>query len=607
MAHGRVARTPSSPRWSTRARATTCRCTACRATWTSMRAGLRAGPHAHADDELDDYMEGSAATVGRIMAPLLGAPGGLAEDVARLGVAFQLANFVRDVRVDWAAGPRLPPRPARGRPPRRRRRRARLREQVAREVARARALFAETAGRRAARWRRRCAPASALARAVYGRVLDRVERNGFDVARAPRALRAAGRPTGAVAGALVGARRDDRPGHGPRRASARRWTARAPTSWSAARASAGLAVARELARAARRPRSTCSSSTATRSASAPTSACAAPTPWLHAMGVASAIRRELPYMTFATPHGRVRYRLPWSWSAFDYRELCERAVGAVRRRPLRDGEGRGPRPARRRRRRRAHRPRRPCARRSSSTRWAGGACWPTPHFQPPDAPLSRGLEVHPHARRRAATRSTSGSSARSCAAATAGACRRAARRASASAPTSPRDHVKEPTVRARRRGSTPRPSASRATGSRTACARAVEDGVFCVGDSAGHCFPLSGEGIRTALLLRRRLRARAARACSPARQDRGRGAGALRGLPRRATPAPSAARCALQRLIPALPPRALDAAPARAARPSRSSTARSAGTSTRRTRPSPPARPRPRPARPARDALLKAG
>ena len=40
------------------------------------------------------------------------------------------------------------------------------------------------------------------------------------------------------------------------------------------------------------------------------------------MGVAGAIRQELPYMTFTTPHGSVRYRLPWSWSAFDYRELC---------------------------------------------------------------------------------------------------------------------------------------------------------------------------------------------------------------------------------------------------------------------------------------------
>ena len=27
---------------------------------------------------------------------------------------------------------------------------------------------------------------------------------------------------------------------------------------------------------------------------------------------------------------------------------------------------------------------------------------------------------------------------------------------------------------------------------------AAEDGVFFAGDSAGHCFPLSGEGIRTA-------------------------------------------------------------------------------------------------------------
>ena len=49
--------------------------------------------------QLDDYMEGSAATVGRVMAPLLGAPE--PEAVARLGVAFQLTNFIRDVPVDW--------------------------------------------------------------------------------------------------------------------------------------------------------------------------------------------------------------------------------------------------------------------------------------------------------------------------------------------------------------------------------------------------------------------------------------------------------------------------------------------------------------------------
>jgi 15-cis-phytoene synthase len=151
--------------------------------------------------ELDDYMEGSAATVGRIMAPLLGAPPALAEDVARLGVAFQLANFVRDVRLDWELDrvylPGLPEddlRAGAATP--------RLRRQVAREVARARALFAETAGVGVA-----LAPSMRtgvrLARAVYGRVLDRIERNGFDVLER-RARLAPWEATGAVAGALVG-------------------------------------------------------------------------------------------------------------------------------------------------------------------------------------------------------------------------------------------------------------------------------------------------------------------------------------------------------------------------------------------------------------------
>ena len=52
--------------------------------------------------------------------------------------------------------------------------------------------------------------------------------------------------------------------------------------------------------------------------------------------------------------------------------------------------------------------------------------------------------------------------------------------------------------RARRRRSASRPTATRATGSRTGSAPAVEDGVFFVGDSAGHCLPLTAEGIRTA-------------------------------------------------------------------------------------------------------------
>ena len=54
---------------------------------------------------------------------------------------------------------------------------------------------------------------------------------------------------------------------------------------------------------------------------------------------------------------------------------------------------------------------------------------------------------------------------------------------------------------------------------------ATEDGVFFVGDSAGHCLPLTAEGIRTALLLRDRLR-RAS--CAPCRGPQDPRAGAAR-------------------------------------------------------------------------------
>jgi 15-cis-phytoene synthase len=130
------------------------------------------------DAELDSYMAGSAAAVGRIMAPLIGAPG-RPEDVARLGMAFQLANFVRDVREDWALDriylPGLPESDLRaghageG-----------FRERVARQVDRARGLFRETRGVDA-EVPGRVRHGMCLARLVYGRVLDRVERAGFDV------------------------------------------------------------------------------------------------------------------------------------------------------------------------------------------------------------------------------------------------------------------------------------------------------------------------------------------------------------------------------------------------------------------------------------------
>ena len=51
-------------------------------------------------EELVAYMDGSAGSVGRIMAALLGVPARHHADLGRLGLAFQLANFIRDVRED---------------------------------------------------------------------------------------------------------------------------------------------------------------------------------------------------------------------------------------------------------------------------------------------------------------------------------------------------------------------------------------------------------------------------------------------------------------------------------------------------------------------------
>jgi phytoene synthase len=136
-------------------------------------------------EELDRYMNGSAASVGRIMAAILGAPAE-AERLASLGVAFQLTNFLRDVREDYELDRIYLPADERERlgvgdadlaaatatPA--------LRSLVASEVRRARALFAETAPALVA-----TIPSAgrgiALARAVYDAVLDRIERNSFDV------------------------------------------------------------------------------------------------------------------------------------------------------------------------------------------------------------------------------------------------------------------------------------------------------------------------------------------------------------------------------------------------------------------------------------------
>jgi phytoene synthase len=125
------------------------------------------------DEELDAYMDGSAGSVGRIMAPLLDVPERFHADFGRLGQAFQLTNFIRDVGADWELDRIYLPGIEDLRTPA-------LRDAVMRQVARARALFALAEPAVAA------APASVrsgiqLACAAYARILDRAEAARGDV------------------------------------------------------------------------------------------------------------------------------------------------------------------------------------------------------------------------------------------------------------------------------------------------------------------------------------------------------------------------------------------------------------------------------------------
>ena len=144
-------------------------------------------------EELTAYMDGSAAAVGRIMAPLLGAPAGARESFARLGLAFQLTNVIRDVREDYALDRIYLPAEDRERfgveeaqiagseatPG--------FRRLLALQVDRARALFGEGAPALAA-VEPRVRPGMRMARAVYMRILDRVEGLGYDVLARPAGL-----------------------------------------------------------------------------------------------------------------------------------------------------------------------------------------------------------------------------------------------------------------------------------------------------------------------------------------------------------------------------------------------------------------------------------
>src|SRR5947199_10509221 len=53
-----------------------------------------------------------------------------------------------------------------------------------------------------------------------------------------------------------------------------------------------------------------------------TSACGIPTGWLHALGLEDSLQQSFGELVIHTPHATVRYDLPWTFSTFDYRTLC---------------------------------------------------------------------------------------------------------------------------------------------------------------------------------------------------------------------------------------------------------------------------------------------
>jgi flavin-dependent dehydrogenase len=230
-----------------------------------------------------------------------------------------------------------------------------------------------------------------------------------------------------------------------------------------------------------------------------TSACAMPTLWLDALDLCGSLRQTFDELVVHTPFRTSRWALPWSFSTFDYRELCallfsQAGVGSGEFTELeiatvtgRDGftvhTDRGDLSA-------------PLIvdalgwRRVLSNGGVGGV-----PIQPPNARLSRGLEVHPAGAGEEMELWIDPRYIRS--------------GYSWSFPAReevrvgvgsfwPSHHVKEPTVRLAGDLHLP-PDGYQGNWIPHQLRAAVEEEIFFAGDSAGHCLPLTAEGIRTAL------------------------------------------------------------------------------------------------------------
>ena len=227
-----------------------------------------------------------------------------------------------------------------------------------------------------------------------------------------------------------------------------------------------------------------------------TSACAAPTAWIEALGLGAAVRQTFSELVIHLPSSTLRWELPWTFSTFDYRELCaglwEQCDGARFETAVVSGRDAGAGEALV-----VHTDRGDL----TSPLVVDGLGWRRVlahgrrRIQPPKATLSRGLEVHPPAtgedlelwldpryvRRGYCWSFPAADEVRV-----------------GIGSFDPRDHVREPTVRLTRDLGL-EPEGFQGNWIPHRMRPPVEDGVFFVGDSAGHCLPATAEGIRPAL------------------------------------------------------------------------------------------------------------
>ena len=229
-----------------------------------------------------------------------------------------------------------------------------------------------------------------------------------------------------------------------------------------------------------------------------TSACAAPSEWLERLGLAGTIRQTFDSIVCHTPRGSARWPLPYQYATFDYPQLCaelwaESGGTAVFETAKVDGRSSGVA--------------RPGDIVVSTDRgdvtaplvvdalgWRRILSRSPEPIQPPKATLSRGLEVHPSGTGpdleiwvdRSVVREGYGWSFPAGDELRIGI-----------GSYDPEDHVKQATVNLSRAVG-PEPEGYQGNWIPHRIRAGVEGEVFFVGDSAGHCIPLSAEGIRTA-------------------------------------------------------------------------------------------------------------